>query len=58
MEGFIAMVRQQPCLWDTGCRDYRDMRKKELAWKRIVSQLKCPDIPDGKFVETEYSLGY
>lgn len=54
MEGFIDMVRQQPCLWDTGCRDYRDMRKKELAWKRIVTQLKCADIPDVKTAKAEW----
>ncbi|XP_022825544.1 uncharacterized protein LOC111355728 [Spodoptera litura] len=54
MEEFIDMVHQLPCLWDTGCRDYRDMRKKELAWKRIVTQLKCDDIPDVKTAKAEW----
>ncbi|CAH0702695.1 unnamed protein product [Spodoptera exigua] len=54
MERFIDMVRQLPCLWDTSCRDYRDMRKKEIAWKRIVTQLKCEDIPDVKTAKAEW----
>ena len=48
MEEFIDMIRQLPCLWDTGCREYRDMRKKDAAWKRIVAEIKCKDIPDSK----------
>uniref|UniRef100_A0A2A4JD89 MADF domain-containing protein n=2 Tax=Heliothis virescens TaxID=7102 RepID=A0A2A4JD89_HELVI len=54
MEEFIDMIRQLPCLWDTGCKDYRDMRKKDTAWKRIVAELKCKDIPDIKTAKAEW----
>lgn len=46
MEQFIDLVRQLPCLWDMDCREYRDMRKKHAAWKRIVQELKNKEIPD------------
>ncbi|XP_047022238.1 uncharacterized protein LOC124631722 [Helicoverpa zea] len=54
MEEFIDMIRQLPCLWDTGCKDYRDMRKKDTAWKRVVAELKCKDIPDIKTAKAEW----
>ncbi|KAJ8733538.1 hypothetical protein PYW08_001836 [Mythimna loreyi] len=54
MEEFINMIRQLPCLWDTGCREYRDMRKKDAAWKRIVAEIKCKDIPDVKSAKAEW----
>lgn len=50
METFIGLVRQLPCLWDTECKEYRDMRKKDIAWKRIVEELKRKDIPDSKYL--------
>lgn len=56
MEQFIIMVRQLPCLWDMECREYRDMRKKHAAWKRIVQELKSEDIPDSKWSTISFSL--
>lgn len=50
------MVRQLPCLWDMECREYRDMRKKHAAWKRIVQELKSEDIPDSKWSTISFSL--
>lgn len=58
MEEFIDMVRQLPCIWDTECREYRDIRKKDAAWKRIVAELKCKEIPDSKFITELYHLTY
>ncbi|CAB3239276.1 unnamed protein product [Arctia plantaginis] len=54
MEQFIIMVRQLPCLWDMECREYRDMRKKHAAWKRIVQELKSKDIPDIRTAKAEW----
>ncbi|XP_026737168.1 uncharacterized protein LOC113500538 [Trichoplusia ni] len=54
METFIGLVRQLPCLWDTECKEYRDMRKKDNAWKRIVEELKRKDIPDIKTAKAEW----
>lgn len=54
MEQFVILVRQNPCLWDSESREYRDMRKKHEAWKRIVEDLKCKDIGDVGTAKAEW----
>ncbi|XP_075971264.1 uncharacterized protein LOC142973458 [Anticarsia gemmatalis] len=54
MEEFIDLVKQLPCLWDTECREYRDMRKKHAAWKRIVQELKSKEISDIRSAKAEW----
>ncbi|WKX91051.1 hypothetical protein Q1695_009689 [Nippostrongylus brasiliensis] len=37
---FIRMIREEELLWNTECRDYYRLDKKNLAWSRILTRLE------------------
>ena len=37
----ISTVQNYPAVWDITTRSYRDLHKKNQAWKNIASQLRC-----------------
>lgn len=37
---FISLIRDEEMLWNTECRDYYRLDKKNLAWSRILTQLE------------------
>ncbi|XP_028177679.1 uncharacterized protein LOC114365344 [Ostrinia furnacalis] len=54
MEQFIGTVKQYPILWNTESKDYHNLNKKEVAWKRVVKEINNPDIPDVKTAKNEW----
>lgn len=50
MEVFIEYVKQYPVLYNPEDKDYRDTNKKDDLWKRIVDEMKNPNISDSKLV--------
>ena len=38
-EKFLEELRKYPCLFDRSCRQYADMPKNNMAWKRISRSL-------------------
>lgn len=38
----IAMVRDNPLLWDKTSVHYRNNKKKSLIWQKIADELKVP----------------
>ena len=39
VEIFIDLVKEEPCLWNTAFRSYKDQTKKRNAWANIASKL-------------------
>ena len=39
MEIFIDMVKEEPCIWNTSLRSFREQPKKKLAWQKIAEVL-------------------
>ncbi|KAK6051407.1 hypothetical protein COOONC_11089 [Cooperia oncophora] len=37
---FIRLIREEEMLWNTDCRDYYRLDKKNLAWSRILTALE------------------
>ncbi|XP_072933169.1 uncharacterized protein [Epargyreus clarus] len=54
MEQFIETVKQFPILWNTQSKDYHNLIKKDVVWKRIVEEISNPDIPDVKTAKNEW----
>lgn len=40
-EKLIEEVREQPMLFNLGLNDYKNLRKKDSAWKEVGSAMKC-----------------
>ena len=38
-EIFIDLVKEEPCLWNTAFRSYKDQTKKKNAWTNISSKM-------------------
>ena len=38
-EIFIDLVKEEPCLWNTAFRSYKDQTKKKNAWTSISSKM-------------------
>ena len=38
VEIFIALVQEEPCLWNTSFRAYKDQTKKRNAWSNIAEK--------------------
>ena len=38
MEGLIDSVRSYPCLWRVHLKEYKDLRVKENAWKKVAEE--------------------
>ena len=38
-EILIEAVRDLPCLWKVNCKEYRDTRAKENAWKQVATKV-------------------
>ncbi|XP_046970848.1 uncharacterized protein LOC124537930 [Vanessa cardui] len=54
MEVFIEYVKQYPVLYNPEDKDYRDTTKKDGLWKRIVDEMKNPNISDIKTAKNEW----
>ena len=39
IEKFIDLVKEEPCLWNTAFRSYKDQTKKKNAWSNISSKM-------------------
>uniref|UniRef100_A0A158PAQ5 MADF domain-containing protein n=1 Tax=Angiostrongylus cantonensis TaxID=6313 RepID=A0A158PAQ5_ANGCA len=37
---FIALIKQEELLWNTECKDYYRLDKKNLSWSRILTKLE------------------
>ena len=38
-EKLVELVHHFPCLWQVSCKEYKDTRAKENAWKEIAGQV-------------------
>ena len=38
---FIALVRQQPVLWDSRLEDYKSAENKPIVWDKIAHEINC-----------------
>ena len=38
VEIFIGLVQEEPCLWNTSFRAYKDQTKKKNAWSNIAAR--------------------
>ncbi|KAK8758891.1 hypothetical protein V5799_003474 [Amblyomma americanum] len=45
----ITAVQKHPILWDSSRIDYKDHRKKAVAWAEVVTELGC-DSDETNFV--------
>lgn len=36
MEDFIEKIRDNPCLWDVNCVQYRDVARKDSIWESLA----------------------
>ena len=39
-EAFVEAMRSYPCLWQTSCKKYKDLRVKDNAWKEVALQVR------------------
>lgn len=46
-ELLVEEVKQMRILWDTSCRGYKDLNKKNQAWKEISLRLHKNDLNNG-----------
>lgn len=44
---FIALIKDEEMLWNTECRDYYRLDKKNLAWSRILTRLESDGFRGG-----------
>ncbi|XP_077529763.1 uncharacterized protein LOC144142266 [Haemaphysalis longicornis] len=38
---FITAVQKRPILWECGRADYKDQRKKSVAWEEVAAEIGC-----------------
>ncbi|XP_036344592.1 transcription factor Adf-1-like [Rhagoletis pomonella] len=43
-EKLIEEIRKQPILYNLGLNDYKNLRKKDSAWKEVASAMKCDEV--------------
>jgi len=41
-ERLVDMMESYPCLWNTSSRSYKDINKKDEAWKELQRRLGVP----------------
>ena len=41
-ERVVNIIQDFPCLWNVHLRSYKDINKKDQAWKELQTELKVP----------------